>query len=259
MPYYEKAERFIGVTGTKEGIRSAPDGIFQPPAAPRVHEMLVAESRQTPRHPRHPRPSGDHHQDPPTAAPPCHYCGQCGRGCITASNYSSSQVQIFPAMKTGKLKIFPNAMARELITDGPGKVKAVSYIDKATRTEKQIRCRAVVVAASACESARLLLNSRGPGYTNGSRQLLGCSRPLPDGFRRLRRRADTCLRSKACPAMTRMVSAAATSICRGGGSDKKDKEFPRGYHVEIGGGYGMPGVSARSTEPANCTKATART
>ena len=41
VPYYEKAERFIGVSGTKEGIRSAPDGIFQPPAAPRVHEVLV--------------------------------------------------------------------------------------------------------------------------------------------------------------------------------------------------------------------------
>src|ERR1041384_3512492 len=40
-PYYDKAEKFIGVTGTKEGIRSAPDGIFQPPAAPRVHEVLV--------------------------------------------------------------------------------------------------------------------------------------------------------------------------------------------------------------------------
>ena len=84
----------------------------------------------------------------------CHYCGQCGRGCITASNYSSSQVQILPALKSGKLKIFPNAMARELVTDGAGKVKAVSYIDKTTRTEQQIRCRTVVLAASACESAR---------------------------------------------------------------------------------------------------------
>ena len=79
-------------------------------------------------------------------------------------------------MKTGKLKIFPNAMARELITDGPGKVKAVSYIDKTTRTEQQIKCRAVVLAASACESARLLLNSKGPGYTNGLGKFVGRGR-----------------------------------------------------------------------------------
>ena len=58
-------------------------------------------------------------------------------------------------------------MARELITDDTGKVTAVSYVDKATRTEQQIRCRTVVLAASACESARLLLNSRSSRYSNG--------------------------------------------------------------------------------------------
>src|SRR6185437_4226424 len=85
----------------------------------------------------------------------CHYCGQCGRGCQTASAFSSSQAMIFPAMKTGRLTMLTGAMARELITDASGKVTAVSYIDKATRSEKQVRCKAVVVAASACESARL--------------------------------------------------------------------------------------------------------
>src|SRR5437773_10541966 len=63
-------------------------------------------------------------------------------------------------MKTGKLTVITNAMARELVTNSDGKVTAVTYVDKATRAEKQIRCRAVVVAASACESARLLLNSK---------------------------------------------------------------------------------------------------
>ena len=53
--------------------------------------------------------------------PACHYCAQCGRGCVTASNYSSSQVQVFPAMKTGRVTLFTNAMARELITDGRAK------------------------------------------------------------------------------------------------------------------------------------------
>ena len=40
-PYYDKAERFIGVTGSEEGIRSAPDGIFQPPGALKAHDVLV--------------------------------------------------------------------------------------------------------------------------------------------------------------------------------------------------------------------------
>ncbi len=58
-------------------------------------------------------------------------------------------------------------MARELITDDTGKVTAVSYIDKTTGTEKQVRCRTVVLAASACESARLLLNSKSPRHPQG--------------------------------------------------------------------------------------------
>lgn len=239
-PYYDKAERFIGVSGSKEGIRSAPDGIFQPPAAPRVHEVLVQRAGKRLGIPVIPGRLAIITK-PTNGRPPCHYCGQCGRGCVTASNYSSSQVQIFPAMKTGKLKIFPNAMARELITDGPGKVKAVSYVDKATRTEKQIRCRAVVVAASACESARLLLNSRGPGYSNGLGNSSGVvGRYLMDsvGY-------DV---GGYVPALEGMPRHDTDGLGGGHlympwwGLDNKNKEFPRGYHVEIGGGYGMPSV-----------------
>ena len=43
----------------------------------------------------------------------------------------------------------------------------VSYVDKATRRDQQVRARAVVVAGSSCESARLLLNSRSPRFPHG--------------------------------------------------------------------------------------------
>ncbi len=43
-PYYDKAEQFIGVVGTVENIRSAPDGIFDKPAALRAHDTLVQRS-----------------------------------------------------------------------------------------------------------------------------------------------------------------------------------------------------------------------
>jgi len=48
-----------------------------------------------------------------------------------------------------------------------GKAEAVSYIDKATRTEKRVYAKAIVVAASACESARLLLNSKSALFPDG--------------------------------------------------------------------------------------------
>ena len=147
-PYYDKAEAFIGVTGSKEGIRSAPDGVFQTCPPPRVHEVLIQKASQKLGIPCIPSRLAVITR-PTNGRPACHYCGQCGRGCISAANYCSAQVQIFPAMKTGRVNLITNAMARELITDGEGEVTAVSYIDKATRSEKQVKCRSVILAASA--------------------------------------------------------------------------------------------------------------
>ena len=58
-------------------------------------------------------------------------------------------------------------MAREILLDAQGRAAAVAYIDKATRRDQQVRAKAVVVAASLCESARLLLNSRSPRFPQG--------------------------------------------------------------------------------------------
>ena len=110
-PYYDKAEGFIGVTGTKEGIRSAPDGNFLPPIPPRVHEVLVQKACKKLDIPCIPSRMAMLTK-PLHGRAACHYCGQCGRGCQTASAFSSSQAMIFPAMKTGKLTVFTGAMAR---------------------------------------------------------------------------------------------------------------------------------------------------
>jgi choline dehydrogenase-like flavoprotein len=237
-PYYDKAEEFIGVTGTKEGLRSAPDGKFLPPIPPRVHEILVQKAGQKLGIPVIPSRMAMLTKSVHGRAA-CHYCGQCGRGCKTASAFSSSQAMILPALKTGKLTIVTGAMARELMVDKSGKVTAVSYIDKATRSEKQIRCRTVMVGASACESARLLLNSKSSLFPNG----------LANGSGQVGRwLTDTVGYSLSghIPALENLPRHNCDGI---GGMhvyvpwwllDKKNKDFPRGYHIEIGGGFGMP-------------------
>ena len=239
-PYYTKAETFIGVTGSKENIRSTPDGVFQNPPPPRVHESLVkrsCEKLNIPCIPNRMAVITSAHNGRPS----CHYCGQCGRGCMTASNYASSNVQVIPALKTGKLKLFTNAMARELITDDEGKVTAVSYVDKTTRQERTIRCRTVVLTASACESARLLLNSKSSrfpnGLANGSGQV---GRNLTDtvGY-------DLSARIPALEGMPKYNSDGMGGMhmfVPWWNWEKKGLDFPRGYHIEIGGGFGMPEV-----------------
>jgi choline dehydrogenase-like flavoprotein len=241
-PYYDKAESFIGVTGSIEGIRSAPDGIFQPCPPPKAHEHLIKQACTRMGLPCIPMRRAVITR-PLNGRAACHYCGQCGRGCITASNYASSQVQILPALKTGKLKIFDQAMAREILSDEDGRVTAVSYIDKKTRTERQIRCRVVVLAASACESTRLLLNSRSSRFPQGLSNNSGVvGRFLMDtvglgiqGY---------------VPALEGMPRYDTDGFSGGHVYspwwewDKKNKDFPRGYHIEIGGGFGMPGVGS---------------
>ncbi len=166
-PYYDKAE---AVHRRHRHRRKHPQRArrhLRQPAPLRAHDMLVQRSCAKLDIRAVAGAAGGHDLADETAAPGCHYCGQCGRGCMTASNYASSYVQIFPAMKTGRVQVVANAMARELITDATGKVTAVSYIDKTDGTEKQVRCRTVVLAASACESARLLLNSKSSRHPQG--------------------------------------------------------------------------------------------
>lgn len=242
-PYYDKCEEFIGVTGSKEGIRSAPDGVFEEPPPPKVHELLIKEAcgkLGIPCIPNRRAVITKARKDRPA----CHYCGQCGRGCKTASNYASSQIQIFPAMKTGKLKVFTGAMVREVLTDGSGKATGVVYVDKETRTERRVMARVVILAASACESARILLNSKTREFPNGVANSSGLvGRYLMDtvGFGL----------SGYLPALEGMPHYDTDGA---GGAhlympwwlwdDHNKLDFPRGYHIEIGGGYGMPGIGS---------------
>jgi choline dehydrogenase-like flavoprotein len=113
------------------------------------------------------------------------------------------------------------------------------YVDTATREEKTIRCRTVVLAASACESARLLLNSKSSRHPQGLSNSSGVvGRYLTDtvGYGI----------SGYVPALAGMPKYNTDGYSGGHlyipwwELGKKNKTFPRGYHVEIGGGYGMP-------------------
>ena len=56
-----------------------------------------------------------------------------------------------------------------------------TYIDKKTGTDKHISARIVVLAASACETARLLLNSKSSQFPNGLAVVQDTGRPLALG------------------------------------------------------------------------------
>jgi len=238
-PYYDRVESYIGVFGTKENVSSAPDGVFLPPPKPRCTELLVKKACDRLNIICIPSRMAILTRAL-NGRPPCHYCGQCGRGCTTASNFSSSQVLIPPAMQTGKLTLITGAMAREVLVGKDGKAEGVSYIDKTTRTEKRIRARVVVLAASACESARLLLNSKSAAFPDGLANSSGTvGRYLMDS-----------VGSDGWGMFPQLEKMPPHNHDGTGGMHMyipwwkfdRTNDFPRGYHIEMGGGREMPGV-----------------
>ena len=238
-PYYDKVESFIGVFGSKENVPSAPDGVFLPPPVPRCTETIVKKACDQLHITCIPSRLAILTQ-PVHGRPPCHYCGQCGRGCVSASNFSSSQVMIPPAQATGRFTLITNAMAREIVVGKDGRAQAVSYIDKTTRNEMRVHARAFVVAASACESARLLLNSRSSLFPNGLANSSGAvGRYLTDS-----------VGSDAYGYFPQLEKIPRHNHDGTGGMHmympwwKYDRrnDFLRGYHIEFGGGLDMPGV-----------------
>lgn len=237
-PYYDKVDRLVGIFGNRDGFPNEPDGVFLPPPKPRLHELLVIEGGKKAGIPVLANRLSILTK-PLNGRPACHYCAQCNRGCATHSNFSSTSVLLPPAKKTGRLTIIPHAMAREVLTDREGLATGISYVHTQEMREYQVRARVVVLAASACETARLLLNSKSPRHPNGLANSSGVvGHYLMDStgadivglFPQLMDR----------PAYNEDgVGGAHIYIPWFGYNEKRD--FARGYHLEVWGGRGEPG------------------
>src|SRR3989442_9046766 len=165
-PYYDQVDRLVGIFGSKEGLPNEPDGIFLPPPRARCYELLVKQACAKLAITCIPSRLSILTR-PLNGRAACHYCGQCKRGCRSTSNFQSPNDLIAPAHATGKLTLVTNAMARAVTLDRSGRVTGVAYVDKTDHADRQVRARVVVLAASACETARLLLNSKSSLFPNG--------------------------------------------------------------------------------------------
>ncbi|HXV85188.1 MAG TPA: GMC family oxidoreductase, partial [Gemmatimonadales bacterium] len=237
-PYYDRVDRFIGIFGSQEGLPNDPDGIFQPAPRPRCHELLVKQACQRLNITCIPGRLSILTR-PLNGRPACHYCGQCGRGCATHSNFSTTNVLLPPARATGKLTLVLQAMAREVTTDSAGLATGVTYIDKNTGQEHHVRARIVVLAASACESARLLLNSASSRFPQGLANSSGVvGKYLTD--------TTGAGVSGFIPRLMDQVphnhdGSGTGHLFMPWWLDNRRLDFPRGYHIEISGGRTMPG------------------
>lgn len=272
-PYYDKTELLIGVFGDNEGLTdlqntppSSP-GVLLPPPPPRAHEILVrAASRRLDipciasrlailsRSQNADTIPELLHPDNPVATralresmqlrSTCLWATDCIRGCRVRANFQSPTVLLPPALSTGNLQVWTNAMVRSVSSNKNGRATGVHVIDKLTRRETHVRGRVVVLAAGACESARILLNSRTNQWPNGlanNSGLLG--RYLMDSV-------GAGLAGQI-PALENLPphnddGASGTHLYMPWWQYRQQLDgkldFARGYHIEIQGGRRMPGA-----------------
>ncbi len=239
-PYYDKVDRMIGIYGTKEGLENEPDGIYLPPPKPRLNELYIVKGAKK---------AGvtiiPGRGSVLTEALPgnkdrgaCFFCGQCGRSCKVYGDFSASSCLVIPAVKTGNLKVITNAMVREVLTNKEGLATGVSYINREDMQEYQVNAKTVILGASAGESARILLNSKSaqhPGGLANNSGVVGhylhdstgssAGGFLPELMDRKRYNED---------------GVGSVHIYSPWWLDNKKLDFPRGYHIEYGGGMHMP-------------------
>ncbi|MDA9273612.1 GMC family oxidoreductase, partial [Flavobacteriaceae bacterium] len=238
-PYYDKVDKLIGLFGSKENLPNEPDGFFLPPPKPRLHELFYIKGARKSNIPVIPSRMSMLTKKINPERGVCFYCGQCNRSCSAYADFSAGSCLIFPAQKNGgQIDLYNNAMVREVLTNSEGKATGISYIDKADRKEYTLRAKVVVLAASACSSARILLNSKSPQHPNGlgnSGNTVGKYLHDSTGSGRSAFVPDLVNRK-----MYNEDGVGGMHVYTPWWLDNKKLDFPRGYHIEVWGGMGMP-------------------
>lgn len=245
-PWYDKTEQLVGVCGTNTGLDDmppSPDGVLQPPPKARIPELLVAAAAK-----KHGIATVPMHRAvltrPKDQRAACFYATPCGHGCSIGAAFQTTTSLLPMALATGLLTIKTNAMVKSVDTDDTGKVTGVTFIDKSNGLPVQLPARVVVLAASACESARILLNSATKQHPRGLANSSGqVGKNLMDSTganfgayvpalmdRPLYNEDGHTANHLFIPWWGHQLQA------------EKKLDFPRGYHFELGGRFGEPGA-----------------
>jgi len=172
-PYYDWIDVNLGRVGPSEDHPDCPAGLPQTPQGLRCGERIIqhaCESLQGElpllRYSHSPKMIATREMGPGRA--PCSYVGNCMEGCRSGAKFSSNYHLYPEALRTGNLKLRPNSVVAEVLADpDTGLARGVRFFDRLTKKDYEAHARAVVVATSTIETARLLLNSKSSVYPGG--------------------------------------------------------------------------------------------
>tara|TARA_R110002111_G_scaffold158884_1_gene225656 strand:+ start:1151 stop:2893 length:1743 start_codon:yes stop_codon:yes gene_type:complete len=237
-PFYDRVDKMIGVFGSKEGMRNEPDGNFLPPPKPRLHEAAFTKAGKKINLPVLPSRVSVLTRPVNNERGACFFCAQCNRGCQVYGDFSAGTVLVKPAIKKGNVDLYTYAMVRKVTTNDKGEATGVSYVSKVDMQEYKLKARVVVLGASAGETARIMMNSASTKHPNGLSNSSGTlGRYLHDstGASRSALMTDFIGRDKY-----NEDGVGSLHVYTPWWLDNKKLDFPRGYHLEFGGGMRQP-------------------
>ncbi|MBU3023250.1 GMC oxidoreductase [Aestuariibacter sp. A3R04] len=173
-PWYEYVERFVGISGSAEGLPQLPDSVFQPPfemtAPERDFKQKMAKlepdkpviiSRCA--HLTAPQP-----QQTALGRIQCQARNECQKGCSFGAYFSTQSATLPAAVATGKLSIATNSVVESLIYDEVNnRVAGVRVIDNETLEQREYFGKIVFLCASTLGTTQIMLNSRSRRFPNG--------------------------------------------------------------------------------------------
>ncbi len=168
-PWYDYVEKFVGISGKKEGWSYLPDGQFLPPMEFNCIEQHVSDKIR------------DNYKDrimtigrvahltqPHNGRGECMSRDRCMRGCPLGAYFSSNASTIPAAEKTGNMTLLPNKIVTEVIFDpDTQKAKGVRVKDTNTLKEEEYFARVIFLNASCLGSTSILMQSKSDRFPDG--------------------------------------------------------------------------------------------
>lgn len=168
-PWYSYVEKFVGISGSREGLSQLPDSEFLPPMQMNCVEQMAkaAIEKKFPgrnmiigRAANHTAKVGDRG--------PCQFRNKCHQGCPFSGYFSSNSATIPAAQKTGNLTLRPNSIVLEVIYDKETKrAKGVRILDAETNKTEEFFAKIIFLNASTLGTTHILLNSTSDAFPNG--------------------------------------------------------------------------------------------
>jgi choline dehydrogenase-like flavoprotein len=172
-PWYSYVEKFVGISGLKEGNDALPDGEFLKPFpffAPEQHLRNVAKEKFnrtiTMGRTANLTEAKKIHTDLGRTA--CQGRNLCIRGCPYGAYFSTQSATLPAAEKTKRLTLITNAIVTELIYDDKKqKAKGVRVIDAITQKVTEYYAKIIFLNAGTIPTASILLRSKSSRFPNG--------------------------------------------------------------------------------------------